>query len=501
MSLWRNFLRWAGTKMIIAANNYHKLSDHQYLESMIQRWLMSPARQMQIDSERYYRGDHDILKKRRMVIGENGDLVEVKNLPNNRIIDNVGYKMVDQKKNYLLGQPVTFKCDDEKYVEQLQTVFNKRWNKRLKDLGEMAIIGGIAWLHPYVIDNKLLFKVFPAYDCLPIYHDFEREHLAMLIRYYEEEKTDANYPGEVTRKIEIYKPDGVEYYNFDNNRLVPDVTKPKQAYFTFKVGDMETPMNWERLPIIAFRCNSKEIPILKRYKSLQDALNTILSMFNDHMGEDSRNTIIVLKNYDGENLADFRRKLTQYGAIKIRDTNGGSGGVESLHIEVNAENYKTLISLLKEQIIENCRGFDFSELKSGSPNQMNIKSILSEIDMDANDMQTEFEVGLEELLWFVNSYLGIAEEKQVDIIFNRDTIVNETEIIASMVSMGVEVSNVTKLSQLPFIDDPEAEQERVDKEKQEAMDAYGMGMNGEPLPGNAPMKPNKPAKGESDNEK
>lgn len=498
MSFWRNFLRWAGTKMIIAANNYHKLSDHQYLESMIHRWLMSPARKMQIDSERYYRGDHDILRKKRTVIGASGELEEVNNLPNYRIINNIFGKMVDQKKNYLLGQPITFKCDDEKYVEQLQTVFNKRWNKRLKDLGELAIVGGIAWLHPYVANDKLQFKVFAAYECLPVYHDVEHEQLAMLIRYYEEEKTDASYPGEVTRKIEIYKPDGVEYYNFDHNKLEPDVTKQKQAYLKLTVGEQETLMNWERIPIIPFRCNSKEIPILKRCKSLQDALNTILSMWGDHTSEDARNTVIVLKNYDGENLADFRQKLVSHGAIKIRDTNGGSGGVDTLHIEVNAENYKLLIDLLKEQIIENCRGFDFATLKSGSPNQMNIKSILSEIDMDANDMQTEFELGLEDVLWFVNSYLGISEEKQVDVIFNRDTIVNETEVIQSMVSMGVEVSNVTKLSQLPFVDDPEAEQERVDKEKQEAMDAYGMGMNGEPLPGNAPMKPKKPVKGGND---
>ena len=86
---------------------------------------------------------------------------------------------------------------------------------------------------------------------------------------------------------------------------------------------------------------------------------------------------------------------------------------------------------------------------------------------------------------FVNNFLGVTEEQTVDVVFNRDTIVNETEVIASMVSMGVEVSNVTKLKQLPFIDDPEAEQERVDKEKEEALDAYNEALPGmgAPVPG------------------
>lgn len=480
--------------MIIAANNYHKLSDHQYLERLIIEWETSPVRQMQLDGERYYRGDHDILKKRRRVIGADGNFIDVKNLPNNRIHDNQLGKMVDQKKNYLLGKPIAFKSDDEKYVEQLQTVFNKKWQKRIKDLGEHCINCGVAWVHPYIKNDKMLFKVFPGYQIMPIWLDAEEEELAMAVRLYLEERADTQNYNNMIRKVELYKPDGVEYYIFENNHLVPDVTKPKTSYLKFKTGDAETDFNWERIPMIPFKFNSKMIPLIKRAKCLQDGLNEIISKYKDCMDIDPGTSVIVLKNYDGENLADFRQKLAQYNAIKIRDTNGGSGGVETLDIEVNAANYESIIKVFKEAIIDNCRGYDFTELKSGSPNQMNIKSILSDIDMDANDMETEFQAAMEDLLWFVNCFLGFKEdEKKVDVIFNRDTVVNETEVIASMVSMGVEVSNRTKLAQLPFIDDPDAEQERVDKEKEEAMEAYasGLPMDGAPMPGKGAVTPDK----------
>ena len=497
MSFWRNFLHWAGTKMIIAANNYHKLSDHNYLETCISRWLTSPERRLQIDGERYYEGQHDILKKRRTILGEDGNMVEIKYLPNNKLIDNQYGKMSDQKVNYLLGQPITFSSDDEQYVEQLLTVFNKRFNRTIKRVGLGAINSGLAWLYVYIENNKLQFKMFPAHEVLPFWTDTAHTDAIMIVRSYLEEKPNASDPSEVTRKVELYKTDGIEYYTFDNNRLVPDVSKPKQPHMTVKMGDSVEGRNWERIPLIPFKFNSKEIGLLQRCKSLQDGINYILSKYEDDMSEDARSTILVLENFGGENLAEFRRKLAELNVVKVEGYDGSRGDVRTLQIEVNAANYESILKLLKSALIDNCRGFDFTELKSGSPNQMNIKSILSDIDMDANDMETEFQASFEDLLWFVNNFLGFDVEQQVDVVFNRDTIVNETEVIASMVSMGVEVSNETKLKQLPFIDDPEAEQKRVDKEKEKLMDAYNEalpGMGGAPAPG-------KPKQGGLNNEK
>ncbi len=504
MSLWRNFLRWAGTKMIIAANNYHKLSDHKYLELCINRWLASPERQMQIDGDRYYEGKHDILKKRRTILGEDGEMVEIKYLPNNKIIDNQYGKIADQKVNYLLGQPITFSSDDEKYVEQLQTVFNKRFHRTIKRVGAGAINSGIAWLYVYIENDKLQFKMFPAYEVLPFWTDTAHTDVYMCARSYLEERVGAKDPYDLVRKVELYKADGVEYYTYENNRLEPDLNKPKQPHMKVKTGDVEEGRNWEKIPLIPFKFNSKEIGLLTRCKSLQDAINTILSKYNDDMAEDARSTILVLENFGGENLAEFRQRLAQYNAVKVEGYDGSRGDVRTLQIEVNAANYESILKVLKQALIDNCRGFDFTELKSGSPNQMNIKSILSDIDMDANDMETEFQASFEDLLWFVNNFIGAADEQTVDVVFNRDTIVNETEVIASMVSMGVEVSNVTKLKQLPFVDDPEEEQKRVDKEKEEAMDAYAGAMPGmgAPAPGKPQQQqPKKEKQGDVKNEK
>ena len=103
----------------MAANIVPGITDKQFLELEIKKWLTSQERQRQIAGDAYYDGMQTILKRKRTVIGEGGELKEVENLPNNRLIDNQYAKMVDQKANFLLSKPITIDCDNEAYKEAL----------------------------------------------------------------------------------------------------------------------------------------------------------------------------------------------------------------------------------------------------------------------------------------------------------------------------------------------------------------------------------------------
>lgn len=473
----KQFLNWAGKKlMLLSLENLNELS---YLERKIANWLHSPQRLEQLTGDRYYCGDHDILQKKRTGIGENGEQVELKRLPNNRKVDNQYAKMVDQKTNYLLSQPLAFKSENEEYVKQLTKVFNKRFHKILKNIGEDCMNGGIAWLHPYYNElGEMKFKRFAAYEILPFWADDEHTELAMAVRYYLEE--DPNRVERYIQKIEVYTKNGIDFYTFENNRLHPDVSKPHQNYF--RVGEQD--YNWERIPLIAFKLNSKEIPLIKRCKNLQDSINEIVSTFKNNMEENAYNTILILENYEGEDLAEFRYNVNQYGVIKVGSIDGARGDVRTLQIEVNAQNYESILKIFKKALLENCKGYDFTDLHTsgGEPNQMLVKSIFSEIDLDANEMELEFQCAFEELLFFVNHSLSVVDE-EVEIIFNRDVLQNEAEIIQMLASVGLRVSNRTLISQVPFVDDIDAEEAQLEKEEEKQMDAYD---------GAVPMKGGKP---------
>jgi SPP1 family phage portal protein len=197
------------------------------------------------------------------------------------------------------------------------------------------------------------------------------------------------------------------------------------------------------------------------------------------MEEDTRNTILVLMNYDGQNLGEFRRNLAQYGAVKVKTVDGSGGDLKTLQIEVNSENYKAILEIFKKAIIENAMGYDAKDDRlAGNPNQMNIQSMYSDIDLDANGMETEYQAAFEELLWFINCHfanmgIGDFEGEEVDIIFNRDMLISESEIIANcQASVGL-LSDETIIAQHPWVDDPQAELERVKKQREENMEQYG----------------------------
>ncbi len=463
---------------LISQGAKSRMSDKEFLEREIARWKSSPERIMQIKGHLYYDNEHDILARKRTMIGEDGKLQEVTNLPNNRLIDNQYAKMVNQKANYLLGQPFVISGDNTQYVELLKKVLNKRFMKTLKSGGKAVLNGGIAWLYPYYTETgELAFRLFPSYEILPFWKDSEHTLLDFAVRLYLVEGYEGITP-KIIEKVEVYDLHGIHKFILDGNVLVPDVSTEEENFeYTYVAATDDkgkvTGLNWQKIPLIPLKYNEGEIPLLKKVKSLQDGINVMLSDFENNMQEDSRNTILVLKNYDGTDLGEFRRNLATFGAVKVRYDGETKGGVETLEVTVNAENYKVIVEIFKKALIENAMGYDAKDDRlSGNPNQMNIQSMYSDIDLDANDMETEFQAAFEEILWFVNAYLANAgrgdfENEKVTIIFNRDMMMNETEAIENcQKSVGI-LSDETIVEQHPWCDDIKQEIERLEKQREE----------------------------------
>ncbi len=468
----------------ISAQQYHPpfrpFTDKDFLESEISSWKVSPARALQIKGTLYYRGDHDILRRRRTVIGEKGVPEEVTNLPNNKTVYNLYAKMVTQKANYLLGKPFVLQSDSPDYTRALKTVFDKEFMRILKNAGKAALNGGIAWLYPYFDgESKLRFRIFPAYEILPFWKDSDHTEAEAAVRLYQVEVYDGKTPF-LQEKIELYTEKGISRFTLRNGSLIPDLdrnNRPIRRPYAVRTkrGTAEAAYCWEKLPLIPIKSGESEIPLLKKVKSLQDGLNLMLSDFENNMQEDARNTILVLKNYDGTNLGEFRRNLAAYGAVKVRCDRDAQGGVDTLEVNVNPENYKTVITLLKNGIVENAMGFSRNEISSGgrdygTPNQLNIKSMYTDIDLDANDMETELQAAFQKLFPFADTYLylsgkGNFSNAKAEIIFNRDMLINETEAIANCINSLKLLSEETAIAQHPWVTDPQTEAERLKAQK------------------------------------
>ena len=113
------------------------------VESLTFAYLNSEKYKNMRLGKKYYEGKHDILNRIRQVIGEDGVLMPVYNLPNNRIVDNQYSKLVNQKTNYLLSKVPTLQSENSEYVKALNNIFNKQFLKSMKMLGKDCYNYGI----------------------------------------------------------------------------------------------------------------------------------------------------------------------------------------------------------------------------------------------------------------------------------------------------------------------------------------------------------------------
>lgn len=452
------------------------MTEKEFFERQISDFKNSHDRRMMFDGTRYYKGDHDILFRKRTAIGDDGKLQELTNLPNNRTVYNQYRKLVMQKVNYLCGKPVSLQGDNEAYVKVLNDVlFTKAFQKKLNIICKNALNEGTCYLLVHYNEfGELKFKVIPAHEFVAGWADAEHTELQYGIRVYLVEEYDDEYR-KIVEYAEVYTENGVDYYKLNGGTLIPVEPYHEDYFMKGEVG-----LNWTKIPIVAFKYNEEETPLIKSTKSLQDGINSILSNFENGMEEDTRNTILVLVNYDGQDLGQFRRNLATYGAVKVRSSDGVQGDVKTLQVEVNSENYKAILEIFKKAMIECAMGYDAKDDRmAGNPNQMNIQSMYSDIDLDANGIETQFQSSFEQLLWFVNCHLynsgyGNFEGEEVTVIFDRDILINEGEVIDNIVKSRGILSDETLIAQHPWVTDPQLELERVEEQQQKKMEQYDM---------------------------
>ncbi|EJO5347150.1 phage portal protein [Clostridium botulinum] len=447
------------------------MSTEEIIQEEIKEWNSSQTRQLMLDGQRYYEGDADILKRKRMAIGEDGELEEVKNLANNKLVHQFVRKLTDQKIGYLLSKPLSVQTDDETYKKTLDGIFNKSFMRLLKNLGKDAINKGIAWAQIYYnSDGELRFKRLPSEEIIPLWKDSEHTKLDALIRAYEVIVYEG-HTKKTVQKVEYWDTKQVLRYVSDNGKLIPDVEAPEDTGHFSMVDDegKKKSFTWTKVPFVYFKYNDEEQPLIKFVKFLVDDYDRNKSDNSNNL-EDLPNSIYVLKDYDGTNLGEFRRNMSLYRAVKVT----GGGGVETRNLEINVEAYKTHIEQTRKDIYEFGRGVDTQSDKFGnSPSGIALKFLYNDLDLDCDTIETEFQASLEYLLWFVNQHLintgqGDYTNENVEFVFNRSMLTNETDSINNCQnSVGI-ISDETIVTNHPW--STKDELEKIKKQKEDSLD-------------------------------
>jgi SPP1 family phage portal protein len=447
------------------------ITENEMLVKEIKEWQASEVRTKMIAGEAYYLNKTDIRNKKKQDADWKSNI---------KLEHGFTKKLVDQKVGYLLTKEPTIGTENKSYSELLKNTFNWKMLKTLKNTGKEAINKGIAYLYVYFNDEGFLsFKKFPSEQILPFWKDNEHTELSSFIRIYKE-SIYMNGKKEVQEKVEYHHPNGINYFVFDGVKLIADVPAGLETSHHFTIDGKQ--YLWTRIPLVPFKYNEEEQPLIDSIKSLIDNYNTQASTNADLLA-DIPQFIYKLINYGGTDLKEFITDLNRYKAVKLDE----NGNLDKLQADPQTDAAEKELDRDRKSIYEFGRGVDTTDANLGTASGVALRYRYSDLDMDCNILESEFQASIEHLIWFVNeSFLmtgqGDFRKENVNFIFNRDIIINESEVIQdAQNSTGILDDKTIRENHPWYTDEVETRLEEQQAAEKKALDGYGGTFNKDPL--------------------
>ena len=429
---------------MITLNNVDELTE-QVIKRIIDNHRTTVLPRLQ-KLERYYRTDNDI--KRRVM----NDATK----PNNKIANAYPSYITDTLVGYFIGEPITYNCEDKTLLDSLNMIFE--YNDEADENSELAkdaSIYGVAYEQLYISDNELRFKRLNPQEVIPIYDKTIEENLLAVLRYYNDYDFTTDTESTI---VEVIDSTRVRRYNMGMNVL----GGMNATSFTLLE---EYPHFFGMVPIAIFENNEDETGDFEKVISLIDAYD---KMESDSLNDFEYFTDCYLALYgftaEPEDIKEMKEKrvlLMDEGTSAewlVKQTDDST--VENMKIRLDADIHKfaKCPNMADKEFSSNASGVAIKFKLLGTENLVAIK-------------ERKFKRGLQqrfELMAQISSLLGAAFDwRDIDIIFTRNIPSNDTDIANMVRQLEDIVSNETLLAQIPFVDDVEAEVERVKKQKEE----------------------------------
>lgn len=417
----------------------------------IKEFLASGERELMLAGERYYRCENAI------------GLAQSETKLSHGFMNN----MIDEKVQYLLGKAFTLDCKDAGYLSKVKETLGE---DLLYDLQEVALEAGnkgIAWLQVYFdASGRLRHMLIPSEQCCPIWAgNIHHQELEGMLRIYDVETYERSRKTMVTH-VEHYEKDGVTYYLYDGGKLILDSERylnsaedrGKMGHYT--KGNRQ--LSFGVVPFLWCKNNRKELPDLKFVKSLIDDYDKNCSDVSQ-MLHDCKNWIASIRNYEGDaEKDDIIGMIKEKRRIFVDD----DGGVEILTPKIDTQAAESHINRLKDDISLLGKSVARDKDKMGnSPSGIALKFLYSGLDLKCNNLEQEIKRMFRQLLHFLELALGYGTKETVEIIFNRDITINESDVITDCKnSLGI-ISDETIVANHPYVTDLEEELAKIKARK------------------------------------
>lgn len=397
--------------------------------------------------KKYYLGEHDILSKQR-----------AKNKPNYKPVCNHAKDIADTSTGYFMGNTISYSNSEDTDIDELLIAFdNAEVDESDHDNALDMAIYGVAYEYVYARENEniLDIKSLEVENTFIVYDDSIEQQPLFGVYYFKRKENKADtetYQAVIMTKQFVYSI----------------VLEGKEKGV---ISDKPIPHNMGDIPIIEYKNNKysigdfeQQIGLIDSYNSLtanrindkEQFIDSILVLYGARLGDDEEKSIKAMESLAEHKLLELHPEAR----------------AEYLSKTLNENEVETLRNAVKQDIytfshIPNLTDENFAGNSSGVAMEFKLLGL----EMITKIKQRYYVKGLKKRIKLFANYLGLTQiaidANSIIPHFSRSLPKNLLEISQIVSNLDGKVSQETLLSQIPFVEDPMSEIEKVNEEKQE----------------------------------
>ena len=381
--------------------------------------------------ERYYDGEHDILKYKLFYYDAEGEVQEDKTRSNIKISHPFFTEIVDQQAQYMLNGETFVKSDIPELQTELDKVFNDDFASELTETITNTIAKGFGYMYCYKNErDEFEFENADSMGVVEVRAKDTDDHCDYIIYWYIDKNTKAQTK---VKRIQVWDKDNIYFYVQENDgSIVIDDTEeynPRPNIVYRKTGDDES-LYYDTLGFIPFfrlDNNRKQQSGLKPIKALIDDYDLMACGLSNNI-TDSAEAYFVVTGFQGDNLDELIHNVKTKRHIGV-DV-GGNLDVKTVDIPYQAR--QTKLALDELNIYRFGMGFNSAQVGDGNITNVVIKSRYALLDLKCDKLEKNLKKFLREMtrvvLDDINKRLGTDyQQKDIYFDFEREIITNASD--------------------------------------------------------------------------
>jgi SPP1 family phage portal protein len=408
-----------------------------------------PRQEMQLQSERYYRQQNDAITQRRKTFATDNGRMDHPYLSNKKIKSGFVREIVDQKISYSINSSTVCTINGKDISE----VVGSNWYSSILKVSKDSAKKGFGVVQFYLEGSTVKHKIIPPEQVIPCYND--DGVLVKVVRQYSKSSEKYNE----INVVEIYTSESKSVFTqADGNEWVCELDKQPVLVSLSILNGKTTevkPMSWGVPPFAILKNNEYFESDFVPLKPYIDEYDFVISDFANNT-EDNQENLMILKNYDGQNIQQLLDMMKQK-IIKVSD----DGDATNLSTPIHTEAKSMLLGMLRSDIFEFAMAVDMKTI-TGTTTATEIESKYTNLNNKASEFEGNCTDFIEQFVSFYTGNQKDSDSLEIEVKYNRQGIesikVDEKIKLATLSNQSIgSLSETTRLSINPFVVDVEEE--------------------------------------------